>query len=197
MTDDSRFAKQVRFILELDKEKTILRQTHLTGYRRQENDAEHAWHMGVMACLLKEYANEPFDLARTLLMILLHDVVEIDAGDTYAYDPDAVKTQREREEKAADRIFGLLPEDQAREFRDLFEEFDRGDTPEARYAHALDNFQPILLNDANNGKDWRLHQVGRQQVEKRNARTHEGSEKIAQAVQAIIDRNVEKGNLKP
>ncbi|WP_317423634.1 HD domain-containing protein [uncultured Acidaminococcus sp.] len=197
MNDDSRFAKQVRFILELDKEKTILRQTHLTGYRRQENDAEHAWHMGVMACLLKEYANEPFDLARTLLMILLHDVVEIDAGDTYAYDPDAVKTQREREEKAADRIFGLLPEGQAREFRDLFEEFDRGDTPEARYAHALDNFQPILLNDANNGKDWRLHQVGRQQVEERNARTHEGSEKIAQAVQAIIDRNVEKGNLKP
>lgn len=197
MTDDSRFAKQLQFILELDKEKTIFRQTHLTGYRRQENDAEHAWHMGVMACLLKEYANEPFDLARTLLMILLHDVVEIDAGDTYAYDPDAVKTQREREEKAADRIFGLLPEDQAREFRDLFEEFDRGDTPEARYAHALDNFQPILLNDANNGKDWRLHQVGRQQVEKRNARTHEGSEKIAQAVQAIIDRNVEKGNLKP
>lgn len=197
MTDDARFAKQIRFILELDKEKTILRQTHLTGYRRQENDAEHAWHMGVMACLLKEYANEPFDLARTLLMILLHDVVEIDAGDTYAYDPDAVKTQREREEKAADRIFGLLPEDQAREFRDLFEEFDRGDTPEARYAHALDNFQPILLNDANNGKDWRLHQVGRQQVEKRNARTHEGSEKIAQAVQSIIDRNVEKGNLKP
>ena len=197
MMDDSRFAKQLRFILELDKEKTILRQTHLTGYRRQENDAEHAWHMGVMACLLKEYANEPFDLARTLLMILLHDVVEIDAGDTYAYDPDAVKTQREREEKAADWIFGLLPEDQAREFRDLFEEFDRGDTPEARYAHALDNFQPILLNDANNGKDWRLHQVGRQQVEKRNARTHEGSEKIAQAVQAIIDRNVEEGNLKP
>ena len=197
MNDDSRFAKQVRFILELDKEKTILRQTHLTGYRRQENDAEHAWHMGVMACLLKEYANEPFDLARTLLMILLHDVVEIDAGDTYAYDPDAVKTQREREEKAADRIFGLLPEDQAREFRDLFEEFDRGDTPEARYAHALDNFQPILLNDANNGKDWRLHQVGRQQVEKRNAHTGEGSEKIGQAVQAIIDRNVAKGNLKP
>ncbi|WP_278674541.1 HD domain-containing protein [Acidaminococcus fermentans] len=197
MTDDPRFAKQLRFILELDKEKTILRQTHLTGYRRQENDAEHAWHMAVMACLLKEYANEPFDLAKTLLMILLHDVVEIDAGDTFAYDPEAVKTQREREEKAADRIFGLLPEDQAREFRDLFEEFDRGDTPEARYAHAMDNFQPILLNDANDGKDWRLHQVHRQQVERRNARTHEGSEKIGQAVQAIIHRNVEKGNLKP
>lgn len=197
MTDDPRFAKQLRFILELDKEKTILRQTHLTGYRRQENDAEHAWHMAVMACLLKEYANEPFDLAKTLLMILLHDVVEIDAGDTFAYDPEGVKTQREREEKAADRIFGLLPEDQAREFRDLFEEFDRGDTPEARYAHAMDNFQPILLNDANDGKDWRLHQVHRQQVERRNARTHEGSEKIGQAVQAIIHRNVVKGNLKP
>lgn len=197
MTDNPRFAKQLQFILELDKEKTILRQTHLTGYLRQENDAEHAWHMAVMACLLKEYANEPFDLARTLLMILLHDVVEIDAGDTYAYDPEGVKTQREREEKAADRIFGLLPEDQAREFRALFEEFDRGDTPEARYAHALDNFQPILLNDANDGKDWRLHQVHRQQVEKRNAHTREGSEKIGQAVQAIIDRNVAKGNLKP
>lgn len=197
MTDNPRFAKQLQFILELDKEKTILRQTHLTGYRRQENDTEHAWHMAVMACLLQEYANEPIDLARTLLMILLHDVVEIDAGDTYAYDPEEVKTQREREEKAADRIFGLLPEDQAREFRDLFEEFDRGDTPEARYAHALDNFQPILLNDANDGKDWRLHQVGRQQVEKRNAHTGEGSEKIGQAVQAIIDRNVAKGNLKP
>lgn len=150
-----------------------------------------------MACLLKEYANEPFDLARTLLMILLHDVVEIDAGDTFAYDPEAVKTQREREKKAAERIFGLLPEDQAREFRGLFEEFEQGDTPEARYAHAMDNFQPILLNDANDGKDWRLHQVRRQQVEKRNARTHEGSEKIGQAVQAIIERNVEKGNLKP
>ena len=197
MHEDARFAKQDRFILELDKEKTILRQTHLTGYRRQENDAEHAWHMAVMACLLKEYANEPFDLARTLLMILLHDVVEIDAGDTFAYDPEAVKTQREREEKAAERIFGLLPEDQAREFRGLFEEFEQGDTPEARYAHAMDNFQPILLNDANDGKDWRLHQVRRQQVEKRNARTHEGSEKIGQAVQAIIERNVEKGNLKP
>ena len=149
MHEDARFAKQVRFILELDKEKTILRQTHLTGYRRQENDAEHAWHMAVMACLLKEYANEPFDLARTLLMILLHDVVEIDAGDTFAYDLEAVKTQREREKKAAERIFGLLPEDQAREFRGLFEEFEQGDTPEARYAHAMDNFQPILLNDAN------------------------------------------------
>ena len=191
MTDNPRFAKQLQFILELDKEKTILRQTHLTGYRRQENDAEHAWHMAVMACLLKEYANEPFDLARTLLMILLHDVVEIDAGDTFAYDPEAVKTQREREKKAAERIFGLLPEDQAREFRGLFEEFEQGDTPEARYAHAMDNFQPILLNDANDGKDWRLHQVRRQQVEKRNARTHEGSEKIGQAVQAIIEQNVE------
>ena len=108
-----------------------------------------------------------------------------------------MKTQREREKKAAERIFGLLPEDQAREFRGLFEEFEQGDTPEARYAHAMDNFQPILLNDANDGKDWRLHQVRRQQVEKRNARTHEGSEKIGQAVQAIIERNVEKGNLKP
>ena len=192
-----RLNKQMAFCREIDKEKQIGRQTYLTDGSRKENDAEHAWHIALMAILLQEYAREDVDVLKTVTMLLIHDIVEIDAGDTFAYDLEAVKTQREREKKAAERIFGLLPEDQAREFRGLFEEFEQGDTPEARYAHAMDNFQPILLNDANDGKDWRLHQVRRQQVEKRNARTHEGSEKIGQAVQAIIERNVEKGNLKP
>ena len=196
MHEDARFAKQVRFILELDKEKTILRQTHLTGYRRQENDAEHAWHMAVMACLLKEYANEPFDLARTLLMILLHDVVEIDAGDTFAYDPEAVKTQREREKKAAERIFGLLPEDQAREFRGLFEEFEQGDTPEARYAHAMDNLQPLLLNHSNNGDDWKQHQITSKQVYGRQSRTEKGSAYLYKLTDSILQANIKKGALK-
>ena len=119
--DQERFEKQLRFILEVDREKNILRQTHLSGGGRQENDAEHAWHMAVMAYLLREYANEPIDLAKTMMMILIHDVVEIDAGDTYAYDEAAAATQREREEAAAERLFGLLPEDQGRELRELFE----------------------------------------------------------------------------
>ena len=121
---DERFDKQLAFILELDKEKNILRQTHLSDYSRRENDAEHAWHMAVMLYLLKEYANEPFDLAKAMMMALIHDVVEIDAGDTYAYDEEAKKTQAAREAKAAERIFGLLPEDQRDELRALFEEYE-------------------------------------------------------------------------
>ena len=130
--DQERFEKQLRFILEIDREKNILRQTHLSGGGRQENDAEHAWHMAVMAYLLREYANEPIDLAKTMMMILIHDVVEIDAGDTYAYDEAGAATQREREEAAAERLFGLLPKDQGRELRELFEEFEAYETPEGQ-----------------------------------------------------------------
>ena len=124
--DRKRFKKQVAFILEADKEKNILRQTHLSGHGRRENDAEHAWHMAMMIYLLKEYANAEFDLAKTMMMALIHDIVEIDAGDTYAYDTAGLATQAEREEKAAERIFGLLPDDQRDELRGLFEEFDDG-----------------------------------------------------------------------
>ena len=128
--DRKRFKKQVAFILEADKEKNILRQTHLSGHGRRENDAEHAWHMAMMIYLLKEYANAEFDLAKTMMMALIHDIVEIDAGDTYAYDTAGLATQAEREEKAAERIFGLLPDDQRDELRGLFEEFEANETPE-------------------------------------------------------------------
>ncbi|MCI2049033.1 MAG: HD domain-containing protein [Lachnospiraceae bacterium] len=194
--DQERFAKQLRFCLELDKEKNILRQTHLSSNGRREDDAEHAWHMALMACVLQEYSNEKIDIAKTMLMCLLHDVVEIDAGDTYAYDPEGRKTQRAREEAAADRIFGLLPEDQRDEMRALFEEFDAYETPESCFAHAMDNFQPMMLNDSNGGADWVQHGVQRAQVEQRNARTGDGSAQIRAYMQEVLDRNVARGSLK-
>ena len=121
-----RFKKQLDFILEIDKEKEIYRQTHLKGYKRQENDAEHAWHMAIMIYLLKEYANEEFDVAKAMMMALIHDIVEIDAGDTYAYDTKNLATQEEREEKAANRIFGMLPDEQKKEMIELFYDFEEG-----------------------------------------------------------------------
>ena len=142
--DRERFEKQLNFILEIDKEKQILRQTHIRGYSRQEDYAEHAWHMAVMAFLLQEYSNEKIDIGRTMLMLLIHDLVEIDAGDTYAYDAEANKTKDEREHKAAERIYGLLPEDQGKMLMDLWLEFEAYETPEARFAHVMDNFQPLL-----------------------------------------------------
>ena len=193
--DRERFEKQIRFILEIDQEKNILRQTHLSGHGRRENDAEHAWHMAVMAYLLREYANEPVDLAKTMMMILIHDVVEIDAGDTYAYDEKGKTTQREREEAAADRLFGLLPADQQRELRGLFEEFEAYETPEARFAHTMDNFQPMLLNDSNGGGDWKAHGIHRSQTEKRNEKTGTGSREIWEYMKTVLDRNVERGSL--
>lgn len=194
--DQQRFQKQLDFILEADKEKTILRQTHLTGYLRQENDAEHAWHMAMMVYLLKEYANEEIDLAKTMMMALIHDIVEIDAGDTYAYDSAGKATQVERERQAADRIFGMLPEDQGAELRSLFDEFEACQTPEARFVRAMDNLQPILLNDSNNGRDWRLHQVKASQVKKRQERTALGSTQIWEYINALIEKNRRKGNLR-
>lgn len=193
--DEKRFEKQLQFILELDKEKNILRQTHLSGHGRRENDAEHAWHMAAMIYLLREYANEEIDLAKAMMMALIHDVVEIDAGDTYAYDEEGLATQKEREEKAADRIFGLLPEDQRDDLRNLFEEFEDYATPEARFARSMDNFQPLLLNDSNDGGDWKTHDVCRTQIEKRHETTERGSKKIAEYAMQLIDKHVKKGNI--
>lgn len=191
-----RFAKQIAFILEADKEKNILRQTHLSGHGRQENDAEHAWHMAMMIYLLKEYANAPIDLAKTMMMALIHDIVEIDAGDTYAYDAAGMETQAERERLAAERIFGLLPDDQRDELRGLFEEFEAGETAEAKFARTMDNLQPLMLNDSNDGGDWRAHQVTRTQVMKRHARNQLGSEVIGEYTKELIDKNVQKGNIR-
>ena len=191
-----RFEKQIAFILEADKEKNIFRQTHLSGHGRQENDAEHAWHMAMMIYLLKEYANAPIDLAKTMMMALIHDIVEIDAGDTYAYDAAGMETQAERERLAAERIFGLLPDDQRDELRGLFEEFEAGETAEAKFARTMDNLQPLMLNDSNDGGDWRAHQVTRTQVMKRHARNQLGSEVIGEYTKELIDKNVQKGNIR-
>ena len=194
--DQERFQKQLDFILEADKEKNILRCNHLSGHGRRENDAEHAWHMAIMIYLLKEYANEEFDVAKAMMMSLIHDIVEIDAGDTFAFDTEGLKTQQEREEKAADRIFGILPEDQKVELRSLFEEFEACETPEARFARAMDNFQPILLIESNDGEDWKDYTIPKSQVLKRHSRNKLGSEVIGQYVDQIIEKNVEKGLIK-
>lgn len=190
-----RFEKQLVFILEADKEKNILRQTHLSGHGRRENDAEHAWHMAMMVYLLKEYANEEFDVAKAMMMALIHDIVLIDAGDTYAYDTGALETQKEREAKAADRIFGLLPEDQRDELRALFEEFEAGESPESRFAKVMDNFQPLLLNNFNDGADWREHQVTKTKVVGRQQTSRLGSKEIWKYIEELINANVEKGNM--
>lgn len=194
--DKERFEKQLAFILEADKEKNILRQTHITGYARRENDAEHAWHMAIMIYLLKEYSNEEFDVAKAMMMALIHDIVEIDAGDTYAYDTAALATQKEREERAADRIYGLLPDDQRDELRALFEEFEAAESAEARFARTMDNFQPLLLNDSNGGADWREHKVTKSKVVGRQRKSIIGSKPIWEYTSTLIDENVKKGNIK-
>lgn len=193
---DERIREQLAFILELDREKNVFRQTSLTGRGRKENDAEHAWHMAVMAYLLREYANAPVDIARVMLMCLIHDVVEIDAGDTYAYDAAGLATQKAREEAAKERIFALLPEDQRRELTAVFDEFEENATPEARFAHAMDNFQPLLLNHSNGGSDWREHGVSAGQVFGRQQKTREGSERLYEVTELILREHIENGSLK-
>ena len=194
---DERLRKQLDFALEVDKEKNIFRQTLLSGHGRNENDAEHAWHMALMAYILKEYANEPVDIAKVMLMCMIHDVVEIDAGDTYAYDAEGIKTQKEREDKAKERIFSLLPEDQKAELIALFDEFEAYETPESKYAHAMDNLQPLLLNNSNGGSDWKEHGVTADQVYGRQSKTRLGSEKLYQEVtDKLIKEHMKKGNIK-
>lgn len=188
--------KQIRFLLELDRQKEIGRQTYLADGSRKEGDAEHAWHLAVMAFILSDYANEEIDVLKTMKMVLLHDVIEIDAGDTYAYDTEGNKTKQAREQKAADRIYGMLPEEQKREYRALWEEFEAMETPEAKFANTLDKVQPVLLNHASGGKSWREHEVKKSQIMGRNERTHEGSEALWEYIQAIIDENVENGNIR-
>lgn len=193
---DERLQKQLDFILEIDKEKNIFRQTHLSGHGRNENDAEHAWHMAIMAYLLQEYSNEKIDVARVMLMCLIHDVVEIEAGDTYAYDAEGLKTQKAREEAAKERLYSMLPEDQKADLVAIFDEFEERKTPEAKFARALDNLQPLLLNHSNGGGDWKNHDVTAEQVYGRQSRTREGSEKLFEVTDQILKENIAKGNLK-
>ena len=191
-----RLGQQLKFIVEIDKVKNIFRQTYLADGERKENDAEHSWHIALMAYLLQEYSEEPVDVPKVMLMVLIHDLVEIDAGDTYAYDSEGAKTKREREVKAAERIFGILPEDQGAYLRELWDEFEEYETADAKYAHLLDNFQPLLLNDASNGKSWEEHVVQKEQIYKRNERIPETSEQVWKKMQDIIQKHIDLGHVK-
>lgn len=191
-----RLEQQLKFIVEIDKVKNIFRQTYLADGERKENDAEHSWHIALMAYLLQECSEEPVDVPKVMLMVLIHDLVEIDAGDTYAYDSEGAKTKREREVKAAERIFGILPEDQRAYLRELWDEFEEYETADAKYAHLLDNFQPLLLNDASNGKSWKEHVVQKEQIYKRNKRIPETSEQVWKKMQDIIQKHIDLGHVK-
>lgn len=191
----TRLEQQIAFILEIDKVKNVFRQTYLSDRNRKENDAEHSWHIAIMAMLLREYTKEPVDVLRVMTMVLIHDLVEIDAGDTYAYDAAGNATKREREVKAAERIFGLLPKDQGAYFRELWDEFEEYKTADAQYAHLLDNLQPLLLNDASGGASWEEHIVKKSQIYKRNERLPEISDVIWEHVKSVIEQNVEKGKV--
>lgn len=197
MIDEERLKQQIRFCEEIDKEKMIGRQTYLSDGDRKENDAEHAWHMAVMALLLSEYSNEEIDVLKTISMILIHDLVEIYAGDTYAYDSEAKKSQKERELKAADKIFGMLPKNQGEQFRQLWEEFEKEETAEAKFARVMDNIQPAMLNALAGGKAWSEKGVKLNQILERNKNTAKGSEILWDySYNHFIKPNVENGNIK-
>lgn len=194
--DEKRLEQQIAFCWEIDKEKFIGRQTWLTGATRKENDAEHAWHMAVMTVLLSEYANEEIDVLRTMTMLLIHDLVEIYAGDTYAYDEEGKKTQKRRELAAADRLFQMLPEDQGKKFREIWEEFEAENTPESRFARTMDNLQPMMLNAATDGKSWADRGIRLSQILGRNKNTAKGSEVLWEyAKENFLQPNLEKGRI--
>lgn len=192
-----RLERIVDFCRLIDREKFIRRRTYLTDGQRFENDAEHAWHLAVMALLLRGYANEEVDLLRVVSIVLIHDLVEIYAGDTFAYDKEGLKTQKQREAEAADRLFPLLPDDLAAEMRGLWDEFEAEETPESRFAHTLDNFQPLMLQAATGGKAWKEGGRTLGEVLHRNRRTAEGSSSLWDfAMENFIAPQLETGNLK-
>jgi len=193
---DERFENQISFITEVDSLKRVLRQTWLMDGSRRENDAEHSWHLAVMALVLSEHSiDKSVDLPRVVKMLLIHDVVEIDAGDTFAYDEVGAKDKEEREAAAAERLFGLLPSDQATEFRTLWEEFEARRSPEARFAAALDRLQPILHNYKTRGKAWRKHGITAEQVIARNQHLAEGAPRLWEFAKTIIGTAVREGFL--
>jgi len=194
---NNRLQKQLQFILEIDKLKKIVRQSPLSDRSRKENDAEHSWHMAVMAILLSEYAKEHHvDIFHVVKLVLIHDLVEIDAGDTFCYDETGNRQKLERETKAADRIFNILPPDQARQLRALWDEFEARQTPEACFAAALDRLQPLLLNFHTQGGTWREHGIRRQQVIQRNSPMHDGAPTLWEYAETLIEEAVEKGMIK-
>ncbi|MGM7703372.1 HD domain-containing protein [Pseudalkalibacillus sp. Hm43] len=195
--DINRLQQQMGFLLEIDKLKNILRQTYITNGSRQENDAEHSWHLALMALTLEEYANEKnIDILHVIKMLLIHDLVEIDAGDTFAYDEKGHEDKQEREEEAANRIFFILPDDQADAMYSLWREFEDRETPEARFAATLDRLHPMLLNHQSKGLTWKKHDIRKEQVLSRNKTIAEGSEDLWEYAQAVIEDAVENGYLR-
>lgn len=191
-----RLKQQISFILEIDKVKSIFRQSLIADKSRYENDAEHSWHLAIMAFLLSEHISEKIDLLKVIKMVLMHDLVEIDAGDTYCYDEKAKQDKREREERCAERIFAMLPENQCKEMYELWEEFELMETPEAKYAVALDRLQPVLLNYAAEGLSWKKHGIHIDQVLERNSRIQDSSEIIWKYMEELLNDAVKRGYLK-
>jgi putative hydrolase of HD superfamily len=186
-----RLESQLRFVLEIDRLKSIYRRTYLVDGTRSENSAEHSWHLALMAMVLAEHANKPLDVGKVIKMVLIHDIVEIDAGDTYIYDAQGDKEERER--LAATRIFGLLPPDQEQEFRALWDEFESGATPEARFASALDRFIPQLHNYHTQGRSWQEHGITAERVLARNVEIRDGSVTLWEFTQTLIEQAVSEG----
>lgn len=196
MAGTEHLQQQISFLTEIDKLKQILRQTVLLKDLRQENDAEHSWHLAMMVLLLSEYSNDiKIDVLQTVKMVLIHDIVEIDAGDTFCYDVHDREQKTVKEREAANRIFGMLPEDQANEFMLLWEEFEDMQTPEARFAAAVDRLQPLLLNFNTRGHAWLKHGVKRSQVIERNMHIEKGSVELWEFAKQLIDDSVRKGYL--
>jgi putative hydrolase of HD superfamily len=197
MFDSLRLLRQVEFIVEIDKLKQVLRQTFTNTKSRQENSAEHSWHIALMAILLFEYSDSnKIDVFRVVKMLLVHDLVEIDAGDTFCYDNDARKNQHERELQAAERIFNIAPKDQAKTLMTLWKEFEACKTPDSRFANAIDRLQPLLSNYYSNGKAWIKHNIKRHQVLERNCIIEKEAPKLWDYVKELIDDAVQRGFLK-
>ena len=214
--ENERLKKQLEFLLTLDKLKNVYRQTYILcddlpqGSKefddnfkekkplpRRENDAEHSFSLAIAAAVLAEYSNEPVDVAKVMKIVLVHDAVEIYAGDTYCYDDEGAKTKEAREKAAAEKVFGTLPEEQAAEYRALWDEFERNDTPEARFSNAMDRIQPLLLNYSREGYSWKEHGVNSSQVRKRFDKVKDGSAELGQMVDDLLDKAIENGFLMP
>ena len=214
--ENERLKKQLEFLLTLDKLKNVYRQTYILcddlpqGSKefddnfkekkplpRRENDAEHSFSLAIAAAVLAEYSNEPVDITKVMKMVLVHDAVEIYAGDTYCYDDEGAKTKEAREKAAAEKIFGTLPEEQAAEYRALWDEFEINDTPEARFSNAMDRIQPLLLNYSREGYSWKEHGVNSSQVRKRFDIVKDGSAELGKMVDDLLDKAIENGFLIP
>lgn len=197
MNQSPRFEKQLEFILTADRLKEIVRRNYLADGSRRETVAEHSWHLALMVLVFSEYSNEPLDVSRTVMMVLLHDLIEIEAGDTFAYDAAGYEDKSEREQKAAQHLFGLLPEDQAEEFRKIWDEFEAAQTPEAKFSNALDRLLPLLQNHSSGGSSWLGNQITRDQVMNRNLPVQQGSETLFELAKCLIEDSISKGYLKP